>query len=518
MKRILLTLFVFVVVATEAFATFTEFYTQSGGSNLNACSTTGAAVYTGTGSWVQSTGVFTPTDNSTPASTVSVGMWGSVYVTSGATETVWIARISVVNSGTNGTVTINTNGIGAKPSNGTGTITLKVGGACAGPNAASGFPLSLANWGNNEDSTNHRARLNLKNDQTYTMTSSFAVGAGGSTASTIQGYTTNPGDGGRATFDGTTNTGAIISSLAITGTTLADCVFTTSITTGTTVDLVVTGAASVRVIGCVFTGARRYGLNLSGGIGSQVFECEAYTNNVNNNNPGAGFGITNAGGAWFYHCISHDNAGSNTAGFYLLAANAVLQNCVADTNGHFGAASGASGVNLSALNCDFYNNGSDGINITSAGTNGNRIENCNFFKNTGLGINNASVINEGYVYNCTYGAGTQANGGSNTLNNFVETGATTYTSNLTPWVDPANGNFTQTPLAGIVGRGAFTTTASSYGPTVGYPFDGAAPPASPTPTATATATATFTPTPTVTPTSTPTPTATFGPNNLIYGQ
>jgi hypothetical protein len=122
-----------------------------------------------------------------------------------------------------------------------------------------------------------------------------------------------------------------------------------------------------------------------------------------------------------------------------------------------------------------YNNTSNGINIATALSTHVWIENCNFVKNGGAGINNISVINTGFVYNCGYGAGTQANGSGDTINNLVQSGTVTYGSNLTPWVDPANGDFRINLLAAnFAGRGAFTETASSYAGTIGTPDIGAA--------------------------------------------
>ena len=58
---------------------------------------------------------------------------------------------------------------------------------------------------------------------------------------------------------------------------------------------------------------------------------------------------------------------------------------------------------------------------------------------------------------------------------FITSGAVTYASNATPWVDPANGDFrTNLPAAMNAGRGAFTETAASYAGAVGYPDIGAA--------------------------------------------
>jgi len=200
---------ILLLIPSLAFASYTEFYCQNGGSNLNAGSTTNnTAAYTSIhGTWVNGTATFTVLDGTNPSSSVSVGNWASVYI-DGASVGVYVGRISAVQNLVNGTITVDTAGIGTKPANQTATATIKVGGAWQGPNAASGFPLTLASWGANQDSTAHEVRLNLKNDQTYSMTSSFAVSNG--TLYTMQGYTSSVNDGGRATFDGGTSTGALI--------------------------------------------------------------------------------------------------------------------------------------------------------------------------------------------------------------------------------------------------------------------------------------------------------------------
>ncbi len=516
MKKFVIILLLFPQLA---FGTYSEFYCQNGGSNLNACSTNNnTPVYTAVhGDWTNTTAVYTVKDGTNASSTVSVGMWASVYI-DGATVGVYIGRISAVQNATNGTITVDAAGIGAKPANQTATATIVVGGACQGPNAASGFPLTLATWGLNVDSTSHRTRLNLKNDQTYSLTSSFAVAGSGGVGYVIQGYTGTVGDGGKATFDGGTSTGALISSFGTGGATIADCIFTTSITTGTTVDVVVTGIA-VFFVRCVFTGARRHGVTMSAANG--IFqECEAYNNNRSNSANGAGFN-TAANSVIFIRCNSHDNTGSLTSG-YTVTGDTEMLHCIADTNGLRGVNCTTTTANLNAYGCDFYNNGEDGIHIVAATTPWQWIENCNFIKNVGAGINNASVINSGFAFNNGYGAGTQANGSADTLNNITSSGAVTYASNVTPWVDPANGDFSiNLAAAQGVGRGAFTETAASYAGTVGYPDIGAAqaqigctfptPTSTPTATATATATSTATFTPTATSTATATATASFTP-------
>ncbi len=126
---------------------YTEFYCQTTGDNLNAGSTTAnGAVYTGVGD-SDGTSVFTPSDGSTPASTVSVGDFASVYVTAGATVAVFIGRVTIVAAGVNGAITVSTSaksGTFPAASSGAHTITCKTGGAWKGPNSAVSFPSSAS--------------------------------------------------------------------------------------------------------------------------------------------------------------------------------------------------------------------------------------------------------------------------------------------------------------------------------------------------------------------------------------
>lgn len=468
MKRLFVILF---LIPSLAFGAYTEFYAQNGGSNLNAGSTNNnTAAYTSIhGNWTNATGVFTPTDGTTPASSVAVGDWASVYI-DGASVGVYIGRISAVTAGVNGPITANTTGIGSKPANQTATATIKVGGAWQGPNAASGFPFTLTSWGTNKDATSHIVRTNLKNDQTYSMTASFAMSGGA--ANLVQGYTSSVGDGGRATFDGGTSTAAILTDVGIAGVSFVDIIFKTAFTSGST-DLV-TPTRLANFARCVFTGARGNGINVNA-VACTLVECEAYACNKSNTATTGGFKMTSGGN--LYRCISHDNTGSNSTGIVIASGPAQVQNCISETNGQYGVSSTTASLNGQIIisQCDLYNNTSDGINIITGAVNPHWIENCNLIKNAGAGINNVSVVNWGYIYNCGYGAGTQANGSGDTINNLTQTGSVTFGSNLTPWVDPANGDFRiNLAAANFAGRAAFTETAASYAGTVGYPDIGAA--------------------------------------------
>jgi hypothetical protein len=293
----------------------------------------------------------------------------------------------------------------------------------------------------------------------------------------IQGYTSSVGDKGLAVFDGGTRTGAIIADLGTAGTTFIDCKFKTSITTGTT-DLV----AAIRVgqfIRCVFTGARRRAILGNSATSLVVRESEIYDCNKSNT---TGVGIIEFNGAGsIYRTIFHDNPGSNVAAVRIGTTGPIdIQHSVFSGTGKYGvqivATSQVGQINLD--HNDFYNNGSDAINNDATSVAPVWIENSNFVKNTGKGINNANSTTSffGYVYNCGYGSGTQANGSSDTLNGFIRDGTdVTYTANTTPWNAPTTGDFSITDSEAIgVGRGAFTETDGTNTGTVGYPDIGAA--------------------------------------------
>ena len=180
-----------------------DFYMITGtGSNLNSGSTSsGSATYTSSsGNWGgTSTYVFTPTDGSTPSSSVNVGDWVSIY-TGSPSATSYIAQVTAVGSGTNGTITVSsTNFIGTVPTSGSGTFTLKDGGAWAD----FGIVTGLFTTGTVAVST----RVNIKAG-TYanTSTSRTFLTAGSATAPLWwRGYETTPGDqdGNNAAVAGT---------------------------------------------------------------------------------------------------------------------------------------------------------------------------------------------------------------------------------------------------------------------------------------------------------------------------
>lgn len=482
MKRLLIVL---ILIPSFLFGAYTEFYAQNGGNNLNAGSTTNnTASYTSTGgNWTNTTRIFTVTDGTNPSSSITAGDFCSVYVTAGATVATFVGRVSSVQNATNGTVTFSTNFAGSNPSNGTGTMTLKNGGAWGGPTGATTFPFALSNENLLVNTNNDPPRFNFKNDQTITVTA--ALSFANSQAVTVQGYSSSVADGGKTTFTSNITSAANFSCNA-TGTTFTDLIFINTGASNANDLFSSTGAGNV-FTRCVFHGARANGLVITGS--GFALESEAYDCNKSNTASKGGFNVTGSGSANFINCYSHDHAsGSNAHGFVSGVATSytAFQNVIADTCAGSGLlAIQSTGSNLTVVNSDFYNNTGDGIKITNSGSPNGLflITNCNFIKNGGKGINVAttgspiSAVN-GFSYNNGYGAGTQANGSSDTLSNLVESGKITYASNITPWNAPTTGDFTlvstNTHAGYNAGRGHFEETDGTNTGTVGYPDIGAA--------------------------------------------
>jgi hypothetical protein len=170
---------------------WSDFYMQTTGSNLNAGSTSSdAAVYTSTaGNW-DGTSVFTPTDGQTTTSLVNVNDWCSIYPTGNST-TPYIAQVTAVGAGTNGTITLSTtNKFGSAPSSNSGSRNAKTGGAWADLGmVASGVAL---NTGTVPLST----RINVKAGTYANMSTSrtFTLAGAATTPLWWRGYKTSIGD------------------------------------------------------------------------------------------------------------------------------------------------------------------------------------------------------------------------------------------------------------------------------------------------------------------------------------
>lgn len=453
---------------------FTNFCCRSGGSNLNAGTLTGNTTEPGTGAsftyasgtWVAGTGVFTVASGDPSGDGVAVGDFASVYA-DGSTVTGFVGRITARDTTT---ITVSlTAKSGTAPADGTNTRTLKVGGAWLGPNAASGFPLNFAAT-TMTNSAGDITRVNFKNDATYSITAAMTHDLDGPVV--LSGYTSSYGDGGRASVDGGTSGASYV--LLTMGTSFGnnwgvfeDFILANNGATGSA-NAFESRTGHLRIHRVVCHDVR--GSGFSGFQNVYLSECEAYACNQSNTSSKGGFeGIYN--GARLDRCIAHDNAGSNTAGF-ISNGNTLFTHCIADTNGNVGFSCPSS--NSRFEHCDAYNNTSHGIDVSASTF--ISITNCNLVKNGGWGINRTSGVQFGHVMNCGFGSGTQANtsGNIDSLQSVVETGTVNYAADVTPWVDPANGDFRINLATAInAGRGSFTQTAASYAGAIGYPDIGA---------------------------------------------
>lgn len=454
---------------------FAEFVCRAGGSNMNGGGlATGAepgtsAAYTSTnGNW-NGTATFTPTDSSTPASSVNVGDWASVY-NDGATTPVYIARVASVAAGVNGVITLSTTAkSGTAPTSSATGRTIKVGGAWLGPNGAVSFPFNFIVPQNMLSVAGDTPRVNFKNDQTYTISAAMTHTTHGPMV--WQGYTTTFGDLGRAVINGGT-TGVSYILLAISSIVdhiLADFIFDHNGATGAAAGFN-GGSTRNQVNRCVFR-------NMVGpGANDGVYvECEAYANNTANGSNG---GFVSLGAVlWCINCISHDNAGSNSNGFYTQSVEFVMINCIAAHNGRHGFDVNNTTGQILLESCDAYNNAVSGFRKEGGTSAPVLIRNCNFVKNGAwaMDFTGSAAGIEGTLYNNGYGVGTQQNGSGNINGGAVyEIGPVNYASGVTPWVDPANGDFRiNLAAAKGKGRGAFPSLMAGFSGTVAYPDIGA---------------------------------------------
>lgn len=437
-----LALVVFLCCSSLSFGAWTDFYIDPSGSNLNAGSTTATtAVYTSTGGDSDGTSIFTPADGSTPASSVSVGDFGSVYVTAGATVATFIGRVTAVAAGVNGAITFSTtakSGTFPAASAGAHTITCQIGGAWKGPNAAVGFPFGFITNALTNSSLNHPC-VNLKAG-TYSITAAMTHNNAGPVM--FCGYTTTPRDGGRAVIDGgTTGASYILLSTSSDSLFLQDIDWRNNGATGSADGTLITGSRTV-IFRCTWSGMRRHGLNSQANM--QAESCEFFGNNLSNTSGGFS-GVAFAGsGSKLVRCRSHHNTGSNAGGFYL-DSSVTLINCIADHNGANGILSNGD-VNQSFYSCDLYANGGAGLFFTGGSQSmQSSIVNCAFTKNGGYGIEFRSFGHIGLLLNNAFGSGTEANtsGTTNSVAKFgvFEQGTITLPSGVNPWTNPDNGDF-----------------------------------------------------------------------------
>jgi hypothetical protein len=391
----------------------------------------------------------------------------------GSTVTGFVGRVTALDATT---ITVSlTAKSGTAPVDGTTNTTLKIGGAWKGPNGTVGFPFNfidrtLAN------ASGDNPRVNFKSGTDYSVTAAVTHTT---TGVWFEGYTATPGDDGFGVINGGTS-GSSYLLLSVTGeaTVLQNLEIKNNGASGSSNGLNFTATDGI-IRRVVVHDVRGNGISLGGTI--VAVECEAYACNQSNT---SGFSAYSVNGAVMIRCIAHDNTGSNNSGFRDASTTVRTQffNCIADSNGLHGfVIPNSRGLNT-FFNCDAYNNGGDGFIIVNNSTASSiYMENCNAVKNTGWGIrcSGFSAGQEvGTIINCGFGAGTMLNGSGDfvaTNCSIVRTNNFSYANDVTPWVDPANGDFRiNLAAAKGAGRGTFLQTAASYAGTIGYPDIGAA--------------------------------------------
>lgn len=376
---------------------WSEFYWQTTGDNLNAGSTNAdAAVFTSAaGNW-DGTSIFTPTTGATTSALVAIGDWVSIYAT-GATSAVYVAQVTAVGAGANGTITLSTtNKIGTAPTTGTGNRAAKAGGAWGktGASAADlGILTSLFVTGTVAVAT----RVNVKAGVYANTTVARTFGTSGAQAVPLwwRGYKTTPGD------QDTNN-------VAVAGTDIPSFTWTTvgataagSHQTWSNIDFTSasTTAATFNATGffprtyrCRFTAtganalSKAYTASNSAAVlvGCYLTATSSSTVLAFTGNHGTAIGCYIVGGA-----IGITTASGSTGN--------VIVHCVIDSPAGDGISiAGSTWV----INCSLNVLVGNGINLTTVSTSGNSIVNCLFRGNNTASksaINNTSGTNSNIV-------------------------------------------------------------------------------------------------------------------------
>jgi hypothetical protein len=460
--------------------TYTEFYVQPTGNNLNAGSSTDdAAIATFTsGNWTNATVTFVPASG-WPATRPMVGDWVSIFPDA-TTTNCFVTLVTATNS--TAITCSSTAKAGTAPADGVAATTLKCAGAWKGPNttestlAGNYHPFNfvtatLTNVGGYVPCVNFLS-------STYSVTNAMTHALAGPVW--FSGYTNSPRDGGRATIDGGRVTSGYIlfTTSASGGPVFQDLTFNNNGTNGTSVGVTSSGSGSWFFRCAVFN------MRGSGFFTANCFGCEAATNCIANGNNTAGFDTCNT-----WYCNSHDNVGSTVSGYFTANA-ATTDHCIAYRNGGNGGIRNSGNANTWAVYsfCNIYSNAGPGIELTGNGPHQRLILNCNIFNNKTYGIKASAgspTGRMGFILNNVFGSGTQTNVSGNldpTLTGGLQNGLdiqgnVIYAADDTPWVDPTNANFTVKSTATTKAGGWATFTQLSVNSptnTVSYPDIGAA--------------------------------------------
>lgn len=425
---------------------FTEFYMQPTGSNLNAGSTNAdtAAFTYASGNWVQSTGVFTLASGNPQSDGVQVGDWASVYA-DGSSDTVFVGKVSAVDSTTITVGITDATKIGSVPSNGTGNRTLKIGGAWAD------FDGLLASAVLGTVSTLDFAwRLNIK-AATYTTGGSSRLWrvAGNGVPVEVRGYKTSLGDmddkpavdlvagtdiplisstgGGRWTF-----TAAYV--------TVRNLSFLTTATSNPTVTINTFGSL---LLNCKIENQTAHASAAALSTGAAFFGavscwCKATATASRVVHLTAGtvlFGVYAQGGQ---ACYEHNSSSAISRIFNCIAIDAVNDGFLNTNN------------TATIVGCTIHNCGRDGIRLVHSGA-ALVLVNCIFSECVGVGVNNVNATNTANfvrVNNLFYDCGTDEDGFGDAASIWP------VSDSNSPFVDAGAGDFTPTSDSAAIAAAA----------------------------------------------------------------
>jgi hypothetical protein len=373
---------------------FTEFYITPTGDNRNSGSTTDdAAPYTSTnGDWGNSAANrFLAAGGATPFTSVTVGMWASIFLDA-ATSAVYIAQVTAVDAGGTYVDLSTTAVIGGAPATGATGRSCFIGGAWGKTSAASAsldIIFSLFNAGTVSAPT----RVNIKCGVYANGSTSRTISTAGTATAPLwwRGYKGSAGDQDN-------------NPLAAAGTDIPSITFTTGrLAVGSAYNIL----SSLDISGAAVTTSSGQ-LYINSGL-CTLFHVRS-TNTAANSN-GIAIWITSSGSGCSAACCSFTATTSASTVIYTQAANAFIDGCLVTggiiglnqtaalvvTNCIFSGQAGDSikfaGTAMNIIGNSFYAPGGNGINITSSPTAGLQILN-NYFEN----VNQTSKA----AINCTY--------------------------------------------------------------------------------------------------------------------
>jgi hypothetical protein len=331
--------------------------------------------------------------------------------------------------------------------------------------------MNRAGWNACRNAAGDPTRINLKSGTNYAITATVTVSTTNNDGITIQGYTTTPGDGGRATIDGGTSGASFILLSCSAKSLIADIIFQNNGATGSAsgISVGINNNGATIVERCKIANVRGNGIN--GNTGQlQLHDCEVTGANQSNTSGLAGVATNSSYTIVINRCTISSNTGSNTNGIRIGSPySAVIINSTIANNGKEGVFHASTG-HLFMLGCRVHGNSGDGVEFN--GTNPNItgwFENCLFTSNSGFGVTSAANRPNFHFRNCGFYDNTSGEVNANIYNRI---GSVTLTGS--PYNDAANGDFALNTTAGAgaacrgAGIGTFTDTIYS-GATTSYP-------------------------------------------------